>query len=253
MQRRDVDAPELLDLQTTDTCDEAQVIVVSPHAVAVRPPCAHFALRHRLGISARVLLQRGFEAALHETVVGGEVREPVRLRIEVVMRRDHVRLGRPYALDAREQLRVHAQLQDRACARLGRELRVRDFVGPRAEPARLLDLAQEIRAAVPALAAERRLIDHVRTRAHRGQRLLDRAVVRLRIDLDDLPAAGRAQVLEVRLLVLDAALAQQHPDRIVPERLVRAAFGVSAIELAQVDATQVIREVGCGDPQELLD
>ena len=94
--RRDVDAPELLDLQTADTRDEAQVIV----ARRTRSQCAHHAQTshcwHRLGVSAIAAFscQRGFEAALHEPVVGGEVGEPVRLRIEVVMRRDDVRLGR---------------------------------------------------------------------------------------------------------------------------------------------------------------
>jgi len=82
------------------------------------------------------------------------------LRLESVMRRDHVRVLGPSALDLREELRVHAELEQGARARLGRELRVDDFVRPRAERARSVGSRQEVRAAVPALVAERRLIDH---------------------------------------------------------------------------------------------
>ena len=67
-----------------------------------------------------------------------------------------------------------------------------------------------------------------------------------RADLDD-DELLRAQVLQVRGLVLAAALRQQLDDRILAVRPLRAAFGHGEIELAQVHAAQVIREVGRGE------
>ena len=58
---------------------------------------------------------------------------------------------------------------------------------------------------------------------------------------------------KIRRLVLAAALRQQLDDRILAVRPARAAFGDREIELAQMDAAQVIREVGRGEPQQLGD
>ena len=96
------------------------------------------------------------------------------------------------------------------------------------------------------------MIDHVRT-ARIAASVVGRVVVRLRVDLDDLSPPCRAQVLEIRLLVLDAALAQQLPTGSFQNGSCARPSAVSAIELAQMDAAQVIREVGCGDPQQLFD
>ena len=53
--------------------------------------------------------------------------------------------------------------------------------------------------------------------------------------------------------MLAAALGQEVDDRIVAVRPARAALGDGEIELAQVDAAQVIREVGGGEPQQFGD
>ena len=60
-------------------------------------------------------------------------------------------------------------------------------------------------------------------------------------------------MLQVRGLVLAAALRQQLDDRIVAVRPARAAFGHGEVELAQMGAAQVIREVGRGESQQLGD
>ena len=100
--------------------------------------------------------------------------------------------------------------------------------------------------------AERRLIDDVRAVAHRRERGLDAVRARRRADLDDAELL-RAQVLQIRRLVLAAALGQQVDDRIVAVRPARAAFGDREVELAQVHAAQVIREVGGGELQQIGD
>ena len=51
--------------------------------------------------------------------------------------------------------------------------------------------------------------------------------------------------------MLAAAFRQQLDDRILAVRPARAAFGHGEVELAQMGAAQVIREVGRGESQQL--
>jgi hypothetical protein len=164
------------------------------------------------------------------------------------MRRDDVRVLRRAPLQALEQRRVDAQLEDCAGARLRRELRVRDLVRPGAERALVRDLAEEIRAAVPPLVAERRLIDDVGAVAHRGERRLEVVGAGRRANLDDAELL-RAQVLQIARLVLAAALHQEIDDRIVAMGPALAPLGHGELEPAQVAAAQVVREVRGGQPQ----
>ena len=97
---------------------------------------------------------------------------------------------------------------------------------------------------------ERRLVDDVGAVAHRRERRLDTFLAGRHADLDD-DELLRAQVLQVRGLVLAAAFRQQLDDRILAVRPRRAAFGHGEVELAQVGAAQVIREVGRGESQQL--
>ena len=260
-----MDPLELLDLRLADPRDEAQMIVGAPARVAARPPRADLAVLHGLGVGVdrsatragprrirrRAAVERGLEAPLHEPVVSLVVREPMRLGGEAVVGRDDVRELRPDALKRREQLRVHAQLQHGARARLGRELRVRDLVRPAAERARPLDFAQEVRAAVPARVAEGRLVDHVRAVAHRGRRAL--AAAGLVRDLDDSQVPRRTQMREIRVLVLEATRLQQRAERVVPARPMLEASCLRAVQLRQVDTAEVIREIARGQPQQLVD
>src|SRR6185503_3709329 len=96
---------------------------------------------------------------------------------------------------------------------------------------------------------ERRLIDDVGAVAHRRERRLDAVGAGRSANLDDAELL-RAQVAQVRGLVLAAAFGQEIDDRVVAPRPARAPFGYGEIELAQVSAAQVIREVGRGEPQQ---
>ena len=72
---------------------KAEMIVRATPRVAGAPPRADFALLHRLGISFGCARVDGrFQPALHEPVVRRIVREAIRLRIEVMVRRDDVRI-----------------------------------------------------------------------------------------------------------------------------------------------------------------
>ena len=83
----------------------------------------------RLGIGRGVALrERGFEAILHEPVIRSVIVEPIAFRNEVVVRRHHVGFLRLCLLQPSEQARIDTELQNRAGARFGRELRVDDFV-----------------------------------------------------------------------------------------------------------------------------
>ena len=172
LERVDVEpGAQLLDLQATDAGDESEVIVGAAAPIALDPPVAHVAVLGGLGISSGVARgERRLEPLFHEPVVGRVIGEPIAFGLKVMVRRDDVRFLRLAALQALEQARVHAELEDRARACLRRELRVRDLVRPVAEIARARDLAQEIGAAVPAVVGERRLVDDVRAGAHRGER-----------------------------------------------------------------------------------
>jgi len=254
LKRSDVHArAQLLDLQPADSGHEAEVVVFAPPRVALAPPATDVAMLGRLGIRGEVgSRERSFEFALHEPVVRTVVVEPVALGHEVMVRRYDARALGSSTLQLLEQMRVDAQLQDRACARLRRELGVGHFIRPRPELAGLAGLQNKIGAAIPALVAERRLIDDVGTVAHRRERCVDAFLAWRRADLDDAELL-RAQVLEIRRLVLAPALGEQLDDRVVAVRPAGAAFGHGEIELTQMRAAQMIREVGRGEPQEFGD
>ncbi len=65
-------------------------------------------------------------------------------------------------------------------------------------------------------------------------------------NLDDAPIPGRAQPLQIRLLVLNAALFKELRERIVPVRLSRESFGDGARKPGEVHAAEMVREIGRG-------
>ena len=69
-----------------------------------------------------------------------------------------------------EQVRVDADLEQRAALDGPSELRVGDLVAPRPEARGSIDPEQEVGVADPAAVEERGLVDDVGTAAHRGQR-----------------------------------------------------------------------------------
>jgi hypothetical protein len=60
-------------------------------------------------------------------------------------------------------------------------------------------------------------------------------------------------VREVRFLVSEPALGEKLANRIVEARLPQPLLGERAIELREVRAADVVREVGSGQPQQGID
>ena len=115
------------------------------------------------------------------------------------------------ALDGRDRFAVEAELQDVGGLLGPRQLRVERLVAPAPERRRLLDALEEVRAASPVAADERRLLDDLRAGAHRLDRGARRALEVPAVgadDVDDL-AAGRAQAGQVRGLVRLALAPEQ--------------------------------------------
>jgi hypothetical protein len=130
-------------------------------------------------------------------------------------------LGHP-ALNRGDLVRVPRELEHRGGLRAARELGVVRLVAPRAELRRLVDPDDEVGPPAPALPRERRLVDHVRTRAHRvdrrSVRALECAGLFRKLDRDDL-ASSRPQPGEVGGLVGVALLGDQVGERLPAERL----------------------------------
>ncbi len=261
--------------------DEAQVVVVAPADAAHRAPAADVAVldRLRVGAGGRVGDRRRGVAAqadgrlelrLHAPVVGHVVVDPELVRGALAPAEDDVQvLGLP-ALDGRQLLDVGADLEDRRRLDVAGELGVGDLVVPR--PQRGVRLTggvaaaeEEVGVAAPGPVEERRLVHDVRAAAHRGDRLLGRGaqlgtgVARRRladglerrdgrpvlVDLDD-PEPRLAEVLEVPLLVLDAALRDEVDGGIVADRLADEAREGRALELEPVVAGEEPDEIGRG-------
>jgi hypothetical protein len=112
------------------------------------------------------------------------------------------------------------------------ELRVDRLVRPGTQLGGPLDADNEVDVTKPSPVGEHRLVDDVPTRAHRGRRLLGRALNALepatRLDLDDVQAAGM-KMLEKAALVLEA-LTRRQRDRTIA--IARRPCGISAHDLA---------------------
>src|SRR3954452_9307365 len=75
-------------------------------------------------------------------------------------------------LGLRKQVRIQAELQNRAAFGFARQLRVSHFIGPAAEcGARLFDTLQDVRSTSPFAALQRTLTNGSRTCAHRRERV----------------------------------------------------------------------------------
>ena len=119
------------------------MVVQAPLLAALAGPRAHVTVIDWLGVVRRrdnrvVLSDRLLHLRADQPEVGGVVVHAVCVDRRVRVWRDDVEvLGRPALRDA-EHLGVQTELQDGAGASLARELRVGDFIRPRAETARRL-------------------------------------------------------------------------------------------------------------------
>ena len=166
----DAERAQRLDLGAPDAGHVAEVIVGAPARLAGRPPRAVVAVRDEVGIGGFVAGQEPVDAAFEQTEIGAEIVDPVAHRLEVGARRHDVHPGGTRALDPLEQIRIHAELQDRAALGFAGELGVAGLVRPGAEAARCGDLAQEVDTAGPRAELERGLVEDVHAGAHGGQR-----------------------------------------------------------------------------------
>ncbi len=133
-------------------------------------PAAHVAVLDwvRIGTPRRIggwiclRADRGLESVTRGAVVGHEVVDPEMLDGASAAPECHVHQLRTHLLDGRQHVDVGADLEQRAGLDVSGQLRVRDLVVVRAEPARLgVDLEQEIGVAAPSSVEEGRLVDDV--------------------------------------------------------------------------------------------
>ena len=220
---------------------------------------------------------RGAELRLHPPVVGHEVVHALAIGRTRPAAEHDVEVLRLAALDRRELLHVRADLEDRPGLHMTRELRVRDLVVVGTEGAVglagfVVTAEEEVRVAAPSPVEERRLVDDVRPAPHRvqclggglaelgagipGRRHLagpgrgDRRPVLL--DLDD-PAALGHEVVEVALLVLEAALRDELDARVVADRLRDEANHRRPLERKPVPAREEPDEIRGGVDRATVD
>jgi hypothetical protein len=227
------------------------MIVRAPLVLADAKPRADLAVLHRLRIVlARNILggaqYRGGQLAAHEAQISREVVHP---KVVIAVRRDHVKSLGQRALPHPEHLGVEAELQDRAGARLARELGIRHLVRPRPLATGPRHADKEIGSAEPLLKTERALEDDVGAFLHGLERRLDDPVRVLESGEVDYGKARRSQRVYMLFLVIETSLEQQMEQRILDVRLVAHACRALELESGEVAAAEEIREVGCGEGQ----
>ena len=255
LERRHARLDELASLHAGRTGDQRQVVVLAAPGVAQDPPAADPAMVDRLRIRLRPVLGRRREHPLLEPLLGGPVvrgvvREPVRVRRAVAG--DHRDRLRRDALESLQEVGVDAHLDDGGGLHASGELGIGDVIAPRAEIRRsVVATQQEVRVTTPAAVEERRLEDDVLAPAHRGEGLVLRgaqlvgAVRRAELDLVD-GAPLLAELREVRLLVIEAALPDQFQLGIVTDRLLELPGRAQLLERDQVVALEEAHEIGGG-------
>ena len=176
------------------------------------------------------------------------VQHPVGEDVEPALgRHDGEALGQ-VPLRLGEEVRVEGELEDGAGPRLGGELGVDDLVGPGAEVARNFDAPEDVRAPGPPALLERPLGDDVQTLLHRLEGAVDGRRAAQVGEVLDLEALCLERG-EVALLVLEPALLERLPARVVRRRDLRQPVGDSEVQAREVPAAEVVREVGRGEDQ----
>ncbi len=237
-------------MEGTDPRNKAEIVIGMPAGIAGLAPAADVAVRHRARIRCPGRRRRDvfFQALPDQAVVGAEVVESKALPGEPLARLHHVHQGRRMTQQPRHHVGVQAELEDGPGARLLGELRICHLVGPLSEVTRLRDPDEEIGPAGPAPVSELRLHDHPRACSHGCGRFLQRKQVSVSPQIDHVLTLG-AEVLHVCSLVRQSPFLQERKRRISPGRGGNPPLGNAAIELRQVPAGEVVRDVGGGQPQ----
>ena len=162
---------------------------------------------------------------------------------------------RRYALHLLEQVRVQDHLQQGASLGRACELGIDDFVRPGAERARCFNAQQEVRPAAPGRVEQCALIHDVDAGFHSCDGLLMQSrpflhalVLRNIYDLGN-GLAGDAEVLEIGLLVLEAALAEHVERGVVEIGRVGAALCCPAAQQCELRAAEKVAEIGRKEDQ----
>ena len=208
-------------------------------------------IRRRL--TAEVLL----EAPRDEAVVGREVADAEARRLRLHAAEGEVHLRRDEPLHRADHVRVQRELEHGRRLRVPRELRVPDFVRPRAEVAPgvgwRVDAAEEVCVPLPPSVEEHRLVDHVGAASHRvegclatpPQSLEDGPLaIGVLADLDHGETAALVpQAGEEALLVLVSALGDAVEDRILLVRWFELPLGDGAVEVGEMHALDEADEI----------
>ena len=246
-QRRDPLPVQLRRVQGAHPRHKGEMIVLPPTLVAVMPPAADIALGHRqrVGTGIRLAGCHGLQLALDVPEVRGHLGRPEGLPLEAFTGLHDMHELRLGPLQLGHGLGVHAQLEDRPSPGLQGQLGVDHLVPEVAEVARPGHLDEEVREAREQPVRERRLEDDVGASLHE---LEDPAFGRLAPDLDH-GAPLRPQVSRKGLLVGDAPLLQHLEDEVRPDGRLEAPLRGRAIELREVRAAEMLREVRGREPE----
>src|SRR5262245_26657416 len=145
------------------------MIVPPPPLLAGVTPPAHSAVGNGARIGLVWVGHRAKERSLHLACVGSKVVEPKCFLAEVAKGHHHVGVVRAYPLNASDEIRIQAELQDGAALSFLSKFRVHDFVRPITEQTWFCHSLQDVGATAPRLVAERGLNDDLGTSTHRGR------------------------------------------------------------------------------------
>ena len=155
---------------------------------------------------------------LHVPVVGSIIENPVRFRVEGLTGRDHIHEFRKRPLCGFQQVRVERQLENCCCFGFTGELAIVGLIGPVAEPACALYLAQHVSSPEPVAVSERGLDDDVHTGLHGQECFSDGLLITTKIPETDDGKAARPQMLDIAIFVSNTPLPHNLRIRGVPSR-----------------------------------
>ncbi len=225
----------------------------SQRCVAESGEVADPAVVDGVGIRIRAVRDRVDEPRAGSAVERGEVG-----RAEVLLdpgaENDLHPLGE-HALDPLELVRVERELEDvRRLGARARELRVPRLVRERAEARGLVETDEEVGDPAPAVRGEDALVDDLRSCPKRflgeARGFLEVDVVALD-DLDDLAAVG-AETREERRLVLPTLPHDELALLVLAVRPLERLVLDEDVELGQVRAREVVREIGGREPERAV-
>ena len=232
------------------------MIVLDPALLAHRVPSADLAVGDRFGVRlggldrrGQRLLDLGFEVMPHETEVSAELGEAVTLGLEIAPGDDDSQHLRFSPLELGQEIRVETELDQRRATGLLGELGLDRLVSPWTEAALAVHANQDVGPSRPHAVLEPSLNDDVPAIAHRADGIVERGRT-MPVDLDD--AARRTRdVLDVRPLVLQAALLENFEHRVVGDRSPRQAVGSQPLERGEMAAREEVGEIG-GEEERLV-